>query len=342
MNLVTGATGIVGSHVVLALLQNGREVIACKQKGSDTKKVKDLFLYYSPANATLFEKIKWVDIDICDIFSIEEVLEGVSNVYHCAGFVSFNSKDRKKLRDINETGTRNTVDACLHKGVKALCHVSTIGTINNLDHPFTLNEAVFWKTSGKESDYAISKYNAEREVWRGMEEGLNAVIVNPGVILAPGFWGQSSSRLFDASYKGNKFYTNGMSAYIAATDVARVMTELVSEKKFGERYILVENNYTFHNILSHMQSNFKKPVPAINASGTLLKIARVLEGIVTFFTGKERKITKALVNAAFNKQLFSNEKIKKTLGTEFIPTHLVIEQICSYYLNQQIKGKSSL
>ena len=179
MNLVTGATGILGSHVVLALLQSNQPVTACKQKTGDIKKIQELFAYYTPDHQTLFERIKWVDVDICDIFSIEEALQGIANVYHCAGFVSFSGRDRKKLRLVNETGTKNMVDACLHMGVKAFCHVSSIGTLHNLDYMGTLTEEVFWKKSGKESDYAISKYNAEREVWRGMEEGLNAVIVNP-------------------------------------------------------------------------------------------------------------------------------------------------------------------
>lgn len=338
MNLVTGATGIVGSHVVLALLQNNQPVIACKQKNSNTKRVEDLFAYYSPDYKILFERIKWVDVDICDIFSIEEALANVTNVYHCAGFVSFNPKDRKKLLAINETGTKNVVDACLHKGIRALCHVSSIGTIHNLDYRQILTEEVFWKKSGKESDYAVSKYNAEREVWRGVEEGLNAVIVNPGVILAPGFWNQSSSRLFDSSYKGNKFYTNGFGSYIAATDVAKVMIRLVNEGVFGQRFILVENNYTFHNILSHIQTSFGKPAPGINASESLLAIARVLEGFTSFFTGKERKITKALSNSAFNKQLFSNQKVKTALNIEFRPTHEVIKEICNYYLSLKAKN----
>lgn len=316
-------------------------VTACKQKSSDTKKTEELFAFYFPENKFLFEKIKWVDVDICDIFSIEEALEGITNVYHCAGFVSFNAKDLKKLKQINETGTKNVVDACLSKKIKALCHVSTIGTINNLDYTQALNEGVFWKTSGKESDYAISKYNAEREVWRGIEEGLNAVIVNPGIILAPGFWGQSSSRLFDTSFKGNKFYTTGMTGYVAATDVAESMIELVSKKMFGQRYILVENNYTFHNILSHIQTQFNKPAPDINASRAMLRAARILEGFVTLFTGKERKITKPLMNSAFNKQLYSNEKIKKAIGINFLPTHKVIEQICAYYMVQKTKAKSN-
>jgi len=329
LNLVTGATGIVGSHVVLALLQNNLPVVACRQKSSDLKKVQELFSWYSAEH--LFLKIKWVEVDIRDIFSIEEALEGITNVYHCAGFVSFNPKERKKIITVNETGTKNVVDACLHREISALCHVSSIGTINNLDYTLDLNEEVFWKKSGKESDYAISKYNGEREVWRGMEEGLNAVIVNPGVILSPGFRQQSSSRLFEASFKGNKFYTGGMSAYIAASDVAKCMLELVERKKFGQRYILVENNYSFRDILSAMQRNFNKKGPGINASRLMLIVAGYLERCVCFFTGKERKITPALINSAFNQQLFSNQKIKKDLGIEFVPVYQIIEQICKSY-----------
>jgi dihydroflavonol-4-reductase len=338
LNLVTGATGILGSHVVLTLLQNGQTVVACRQKNSDLKKVEELFSYYSKDYKTLFEKIKWVDVNVCDIFSIEEALEGITYVYHCAGFVSFNSKDRKKLLEINEKGTKNVVDACLHKKIKALCHVSSLATINNSDYKLALNEDVFWKTSGKESDYAISKYNAEREVWRGIEEGLKAVIVNPGVILSPGFWGQSSSRLFETAFKGNRFYTNGLTAYVSASDVASAMFELVSKKCFGQRYIAIENNYTFRDILDHIQGNFNKPLPNINASKMMLNAGRIVEGILAFFTGKEPKLTKALVHSALNKQLYSNQKIKRELGFEFQPVYQIIEQICRYHLLQKPKA----
>lgn len=188
-NLVTGATGILGSHVVLALLQKGRKVVASKQPNSDLSKIKTLFSYYGNEALRLYESITWVDLDVRDQLMIEDALEGIDTVYHCAGFVSFNRNERKKMMDINEQGTRNMVNACLHKNIDALCHVSSLATINNLDYTEALTEQVFWKTSGHESAYAISKYNAEREVWRGIEEGLRAVIVNPGVILSPGFRG---------------------------------------------------------------------------------------------------------------------------------------------------------
>jgi len=341
LNLVIGATGILGSTVVLKLIQQNQPVIACKQKTSDLKKVEKLFSYYTPNYKSLFAKIKWVDVDICDIFSIEEVLDGITTVYNCAGFVSFNKKDKKKLFDINENGTANVVTACLNKKIDALCHVSSIATINNLDYKHQLNETVFWKTSGKESDYAISKYNGEREVWRGIEEGLNAVIVNPGVILSPGFWDQSSSKLFSNCYKGNKFYTKGLTGYVGAMDVATVMIELVNKRLFANRYIVIENNYSFQNILNLIQTEFKKPLPTINASKFLLNIARILDAVKSQLMNKPPTITKNLINSAFNTQTLSNSKILNDLGLSFQPINEIIVHICGHYLKDQINKSIS-
>jgi nucleoside-diphosphate-sugar epimerase len=326
MNLVTGATGILGSHVVLWLMQQGKPVIAGRQKSSDTEKVKKLFSYYNSAH--LFEKIVWKEIDVRDLFSIEEALEGVQNVYHCAGFVSFNSRDKDKLFAINEGGTFNVVNACLQKKIPALCHASSIAAINNTDYTATLNENVFWKRNGRESGYALSKYNAEREVWRGIEEGLNAVIVNPGVILSPGFWNQSSSRLFKKCHEGNSFYTNGMAGYISARDTAAIMIELTEKRHFANRYILVESNYSFRDILDMISSSLGKSKPSIHAGKFLLHAGRMFDFLRSRITGKEQILTGAIIDSAFNKQLYSNQKIKDTLGWQFTPVVSEIKAIC--------------
>ncbi len=332
MNLVIGATGILGSHVVLKLLQNNQPVIACRQKTSDINKVEKLFSYYDNNYQQLFSKIKWVELDVCDIFSIEDALEGITNVYNCSGFVSFNKSDREKLYKINEGGTTNIVNACLHKKISALCHVSSIATINNSDYTQPLNETVFWKFSGKESDYAISKYNGEREVWRGIEEGLNAVIVNPGVILSSGFWSQSSSKLFKVCFEGNKFYTEGLAGYIAAQDVANYMIDLVEKKLFSNRYILIEENYSFKDIFDKIQTELKKEKPTINAGKKLMMVARILDGIICASSNKEPKITKALIFSAFSKQKYSNAKIKSVSQLSLTSVNQVIEKICRDFM----------
>jgi nucleoside-diphosphate-sugar epimerase len=338
MNLVTGATGIIGSHVVLKLLQSNEPVIACKQKSSDISRVEKLFSYYTPESKQLFSKIKWVDVDVCDLFSLEEVMENVKAVYHCAGYVSFDRRNRKKLYRINEQGTANVVTACLEKKVP-LCHVSSIVTINNTDHKTDLTEDIFWKTSGKESDYAISKYNAEREVWRGMEEGLEAVIVNPGVVLSPGFWEQSSSRIFSTCYKGNMFYTMGTVGLISASDVALAMIQLMEKKQYANRYILVEGNYTFQYLFNTIQVNFGKRKPSINASRTILQLGRFADGILSKISGKEPALTKSIINSALNTQNLSNVKIKKVLQFNFEPIDGVILRICGLYSSDTVNRR---
>ena len=337
MNLVTGATGIIGSHVVFSLLQNNELVIAGKQKQSDILKVKKLFSYYTKNYQELFDKIKWVEIDLLDIYSIEAALENVNCVYHCAGMVSFNKKDRASLYQINEIGTTNVVNACLNKNINSLCYVSSISTINNLDYKLPLNEDVFWKKSGKESDYSISKYNAEREVWRGIEEGLSAVIVNPGIVLSPGFWNQSSSVLFSTCFKGNKFYTNGSSAYIGALDLSAIMLELVSAKKFGSRYIIIENNYSYHFILSEIQKQLNKTPPSIKISKWQMRLGRLASQFASNFTKNHPLISSSMINSAFNTQTFSNQKILALTKRQIMPINQVINEICKIYLSENQK-----
>ena len=337
MNLVTGATGLLGSHVVLKLLQQGKTVVAGKREHSDVTKVKELFSYYVPNADDLFNKIKWVNLDVSDIFSIEDALDGIENVYHCAGFVSFQEKDIEKMRRINEIGTANLVNGSLSKNIKAFCHVSSLSTINNNDYSGQLTERVFWKTSGKESAYTISKYNSEREVWRGIEEGLNAVIVNPGIILAPGYWDQSSGKLFSFCKKGNRFYTDGSTGYVSAMDVAEAMTKLIDKCIFNERFILIEGIYSFKDILTSIQKAFNKQPPKIKIGLFLLHLGRIMDSIFSKLSGKDRILTKEIVQSSIGHKDYSNEKIRNTIQFTFSPINSVIETICSQ-LNSVTKG----
>lgn len=337
VNVVIGATGIVGSHVLLQLLLSQQKVIACKQKSSDVSKVKRLFQFYENEGDALFETIVWQEIDLRDIFSIEAVVAGADTVYHCAGLVSFNALDRKQLMEINVDGTKNIVNACLEKGVKRLCYVSSLASLHNLDVKEAIDEKVFWKSSGKESDYAISKYKAELEVWRGMEEGIETVIVNPGVILSPVFWKQSSAKMFHTCYQGNRFYPPGKTAYVSAWDVASCMLMLMQKECYGERYILIEGNYTYKEIFSLIQINFHQKPPNIRVNRLFLRFARVLDTMAAFVSDRDALITKAIIRSAFNQQIYSNKKVLKTLDYPFEPTANYIERVCAAYVEQAAK-----
>ncbi len=332
MNLITGATGLVGAHLALQLLQQHKPVTAVKRAESDISKTKKLFSYYTTDSEALFNQIKWVNADVTDIYSILEALEGIETVYHCAGYVSFNEKDKKQMHAVNAIGTANVVNACLEKNIKALCHVSSIATLQNPDITKNIDESVYWKASPRASDYAISKYNGEREVWRGIEEGLKAVIVNPGLVIGPGFWNQSSGKLISTCYKGTPFYTNGSSASVSATDTAACMIRLVELKQFDKRFVLTAHNYTFKELLSLIHKAFGKKEPSMEAGKTLLKLGMWLDALRYKLTGKEQVITRATVTAGLEKNTFTNKRIKETLRIEFEPLAETIQFVCNAYL----------
>ena len=334
MKIVTGANGIIGSHVLLEIALQGVEVIGCIRRGSDVSKTKRLFEYYDKGE--LYHKVVWREVNTADLFALEELVRGAKEVYHCAGLVSFDPAQREHLFKVNEKLTADLVNACLQERVDMFCHVSSIATINNRDHYGSLDENVFWKKSGKESDYAWSKYNAEREVWRGMEEGLKAVIVNPGVVLSPGFWEQSSSRLFKVCDEGNRYYTTGKTAYVGAVDVARAIRILTEGRHTGNRYILSEGNYTFLQILNMICDGLDKARPSSQASPWMLKAASIAEALASPFTSRERRITRPLIDSAFSTQDYSNAKIKEVIQFSFKPVPALIQEICEAYRSKRI------
>lgn len=332
MNLVTGASGILGSFVLAELVKQGKRVVPCKQQNSSLDGVKQVFQLYFENNEEKFNSLQWRDLDVLNLGSIEAALEDVTAVYHCAGLVSFKSSQRRRLFQVNEQGTANLVNMCLQKPEIIFCHVSSIITLNNKDYKGPLDEQVYWKSNGHESDYALSKYNGEREVWRGMEEGLQAVIVNPGLILAPGFWQQSSANLLHLLYKGNRFYTKGIVAPVMVMDVARIMILLMNQKHFGKRFIIVENNYSYKQFFEFIRKGFAYKGRLFPIPENLMKWLAFLERILSFFIGRDPRFTPAFLRSLHNKQSYSNESIVKTLNYSFEPLESGIHGLCSRYV----------
>jgi len=309
LNLVTGATGLVGSHLLLTLLQQGKPVIAMKRSNSDIKEVETIFSYYTSDYKELYKKIIWREADLMDVMGLDELLKEVTTVYHCAALVSLNDKDKEQLLRSNRDGTAKLVNACLTNKIEAFCFVSSIATLQNKDITSDIDETVFWKTSPGQNIYSLSKYLSEQEVWRGIEEGLNAVIVNPGVIIGPGNWGRGTGRLVSLSEKGVKFYTEGVTGFIAAKDVVDIMVALINKKAFGERFILVENNYSFKYILQKIHAELGKPAPKINAGKLLLTLGRIF----SFLLPGDQKISSSTISGLLNKTTYSGKKLSSFL-----------------------------
>ncbi len=334
MILVTGGSGLVGSHLLFDLINSGKKVRVLKREKTSIDLVKKIFAYYTPNSASLLDSIEWVTGDITDIYSLYDVLDGVDYVYHTAGFVSFNSSDKQEIMKVNATGTANVVNACLHKNVKKLCHVSSIATLGRENNNGIMNEETHWISSNKNSVYAVSKYNAEREVWRGTAEGLPAVIINPSIIIGPGNWDKGSSQLFKQVWDGLKFYTHGVNGYVDVRDVSKCMIQLMNHPIENSNFIVSSENIDYFTLFSMIAKNLNKKAPSIKVTSFLSEIAWRTEKAKFLLTGKAPLITKETARTAFQKYYFSNEKIKKILDFEFIPISESIHQTSRFFLRE--------
>jgi nucleoside-diphosphate-sugar epimerase len=313
MILVTGATGLVGSHLMLDLCKKGYKVKAMCRPGSDKALVRKIFLHYSPQNETLFNGITWTEGDLNDVFSLEEALEGVEYVYHCAALVSFKKYDRDALMKINAEGTANVVNACLDAGIKKLCYVSSTAAIGKGIEHTLLTENDKWVKTPDVSNYSISKYLAEQEVWRGSEEGLKVVIVNPCVILGPHNWNLGSTFTFKNIYRGLKYYTSGSNAVVDVRTLSRVMMALMESDIAGERFLVISENLGFRELFTKIAQAMDKKPPRTRVGKGMANLGRLAEAVMAKFRGSEPRITKETMQAAFKNYSYSSEKLKKAL-----------------------------
>lgn len=334
MILITGGTGLVGSHLLFELLRKGEKVKALKREASNLKLVKHIFNYYvSKVEADqLFEKIEWVNGDILDIHSLLDLLEGVKTVYHCAAIISFDPKDKKRMITDNINGTANIVNACLEKKIKALCHVSSIAAIGRDQAKGMVTELDQWQYLPQNSAYSISKHESEREVWRGIAEGLNAVIVNPSIIIGPGNWDNGSAKIFSTLYKGLKYYTIGASGFVDVRDVVSAMILLVNERKFAERFILNGDNLSYRELFSMMATGLKIKGPHILAKRWMTELVWRFEAIKGFFLKEKALITKETSSTANKKYKFSREKLDRFINFSFRPIDESIQDFTAMFL----------
>jgi dihydroflavonol-4-reductase len=316
MVLVTGATGMVGSHLVLHLLEQGQIVKALYRNESGKQKVKTVFDFYNKLH--LFEKIIWCEADILDISSLENAFENTTIVYHCAGFISFDPNDEENLRKINIEGTANLVNMALAKNTKQFCFVSSIAAFGSpIKSEKIIDENADWNSEALNSDYAIAKHGAEMEVWRGFQEGLNAFVVNPGVILGPKFWKNGSGEIFEKVQNKMRFYTNGTTGFISVFDTVQIMVLLMERKISGEKFILISENKSYKNLVFEISEILKIEKPKFQASKTLTKLAWKIDWFLNVFLGKKRQLSRSMAKSLHSKDKYSNKKIVELLDYKF-------------------------
>jgi len=335
MILVTGGTGLVGSHLLYKLVEKGFKVRAIYRSKKKLDAARHVFSYYTNQVEAIFSKIDWVEAPLNDIPALTKAFKDVTKVYHCAALVSFDPNDYYTLRKVNIEGTANIVNLCLANTIEKLCYVSSIAAIGHGEPNDTIiTESTNWFPEDDHNVYAITKYGAEIEVWRGVQEGLDVVIVNPGFIFGPGFWKTSSGSLFKKIYKGLKYYTNGVSGYVDIDDVVNSMLLLMDSTIKNERYILVSENLSFKEFATKTAEAFKVKPPEKEVSKILLQIVWRIDWLNHFIRRKRRKLSKQMAKSITENHFYSNKKVIEDLGIKFKSTDESINQTCQFFLSE--------
>lgn len=316
MVLITGATGILGRVIVLELLRRGKAVRAAKRTTSNLQEVRESLRFYTENSDEVFAKIEWVDVDFTDLFGLEQVLEGITEVYHCAATVSFDPSLSKQMFKTNIDGTKNLLTACENSSVKKFCFVSSVAVLDGVNEQGETDETCDYNTKLDHSTYAVSKHFSEMEVWRAEAEGLSTVIVNPGVIIGSGNWDSSSGLLFKNLLRGVTFA--GGAPYIDVRDVAKISVELMEREIFGERFILVSENRRFHEVGTYVRRKLGKDAPKV-IQRPLLKIVQVFAILFGWLFPALRMVNKVSIDTVDGLSNISNKKIRQTLRYDFIP-----------------------
>jgi dihydroflavonol-4-reductase len=321
--LITGGTGFLGAYIIQELVQQGYAVRAIRRSHK--------FPFFIPPD--ILDQVEWVDGDILDIVSLDDAMEGTDMVIHAAAKVSFDPKEKRELFNINIDGTANMVNIALEKNISRFVHISSVAALGRTANGDTVTEEKKWHHSKLNTQYAISKYHAEREVWRGMGEGLNVVVLNPSTILGHGDWNTSSCAIFKNTWKEFPWYTNGVNGFVDVEDVARVAVQLMKSDVQAERFIVSADNWSFRQLLNTIADGFHKKQPVREATPFLGEIAWRLEKFKSIFSGKKPLLTQQSARIAQSKTYFQNQKLLRTLpGFSFKPLAQSIEKACEKYL----------
>jgi len=330
MILVTGATGFVGAHLLYQLVETNEHVRAIYRSEKTIEKVTEVFSLYG-ANASLISKIEWFKADITDVPSMIPAFYGVKKVYHCAAFISFNPKDYREMRKVNIHGTAIIVNLSIDAKVNKICFVSSIASIGNSIYGEPSTEENEWNPQDDNSGYSITKFGAEMEVWRASQEGVDVVIVNPGIILGGGFWNAGSGKLFTKIFHGLKFYTEGKTGFVGVKDVVKTMVFLTNSTIKNERFILVSENKSYKEVFFLIADALKKKRPYKRIHRWKMELLWRVSSFLSIITGKEPLLSKYAAKSANSTSLYTSKKVQEILPFKFQTIEAVVKEVSENY-----------
>ena len=269
--------------------------------------------------------------DLEDADLLKEQINWADYVVHAAALVAFDSKKDKLIQRVNVDATATLVNIAIEYGVKKFCFISSIAAIGRGDTELNLDETNQWQDTKELPFYTKSKYLAEQEVWRGIAEGLPAVIVNPSVVLGVGDWNRSSLQIFNYFKTKNPFYPTGTINYVDIRDVAEITSKLLLSDITAERFILNAGAIPYKDFLEQLATSLGEKAPSKPLPKWLHPLLWRADATRATLTGSERKITADLIKSATKKHQYNSDKIRNTLNFSFRPLEETLAWVKEHY-----------
>ncbi|HVY74277.1 MAG TPA: NAD-dependent epimerase/dehydratase family protein [Puia sp.] len=331
MIFLTGGTGFIGSYILTELVRQGYSVRALRRRPA-------LPFFLSPEIAA---KTEWVEGDVLDVSSLQEQLTGCDRIIHAAAIVSFYPDEKRAMFRTNIEGTANLVNIALEQGIDDFIYISSVAALGRTDQQTTIDEEKKWESGAGQTNYAISKYHAEMEVWRGMGEGLRPLVLNPSTVLGFGDWNRGSCAIFRSVYQEYPWYTSGHNGFVDVEDIARVVVALMNSPVRNQRFIVSAENRGFRDLFNKIADEFQKKHPSLEVNSLLASLAWRAEKVKSLFTGTRPLLTKETASIASKRVSFDNSRLLNTLPDfRFTPLDDTIRHACAQYL-RHVNGKSS-
>lgn len=336
---ITGATGFIGTYLSYYLLSNGYKVIALKRDTSSIEMSLKVFKHLNDleGKSISFNDIEWVNGDLFDADSLDELTSKCDVCFHAAAMVSFNNKLADEMMKINVEGTTQVVNACVQNQVKKLVMISSVAALPNQNDKPVIDETFQTTTFFKfESAYGISKYRAEMEAWRAHGEGTDVYVVNPTVVLGAWRFKASSVQMFNAVDKGMPFYSKGTGSFVDARDVAQMTISLSeNEANANKRFILCGGSLSYKDFLQQIAQLINAKKPSIGVGKNLSVFIATIWQLLGKITGKSAPLTPAMARAANRHFTYNTQKVQKATGLAFMPVDKTIKWTASFYNDQK-------
>jgi dihydroflavonol-4-reductase len=317
MIFVTGATGLIGSKIIHQLVQEGHAVKALVRNNADTSLLK-----------TCLDRISLVEGDVLDVATVDKAMEGVEYIIHTAAVVSYAPSRFDEMRRINIEGTANMVNIALSKGIKKMVHISSIAALGRSKAQEAIDESSEWKETEYNTEYAETKYLSELEVWRGVEEGLRAVILNPSVVIGGGDWNKSSTKLLKYAYEEHSLYPVGSVNYVDVRDVANISVRMLFNDIASQRFIVSSEAVKYKDLFGQAAALFGKKAPYRPVKPWMAELAWRYEALKYTFTGREPLITKETAKLSRYHTVYNNQKLINTLGYRYFTLQETLMWTC--------------